>query len=275
MKCIDFDKKFSDYTAAWLKAHSKEYKTYEALEAAMPDVYLQFLNAPAPWLAGITPGAYFSQFDDIKDLVDWLCEYVNRGIAVPDLLLNRIVEIGKPAEKRLVAVLDDQHQPAEAKMLAVGLLRELESTLPKMRYIAWQIDRKDKDELADNACESLLSMGKSAVQPMLEALPRANAAGREALFDILSHYPGNARVTDAGLALFDERPARRAVLAGGLGRLGDERALAPLIAAALSEDVDYLTYIELRSAIEALGGDAPEREFSENDPTFDALQQLQ
>ena len=47
-----------------------------------------------------------------------------------------------------------------------------------MLYISWQLDRKADDELADNAMDSLANMGKSAVQPMLEALPRANAAGQ-------------------------------------------------------------------------------------------------
>ena len=54
-------------------------------------------------------------------------------------------------------------------MTAVGLLREMESTAPKMLYIQWQLDRAPKDELRDNALESLAAMGKGSVA--------ANAAG--------------------------------------------------------------------------------------------------
>ena len=40
--------------------------------------------------------------------------------------------------------------------------------------------------------------------------------------------------------------------------------------AANAEDVTYLDFIELRNAIEELGGVAPEREF-DDDPTYNAL----
>ena len=63
------------------------------------------------------------------------------------------------------------------------------------------------------------------------------------------------------------------VLAAYLGRLGDERALPLLLERAREEGLRYLDYIELRSAIEALGGDAPERDFGE-DPEYEALRGL-
>ena len=68
---------------------------------------------------------------------------------------------------------------------------------------------------------------------------------------------------------------RAAVLADCLGRLGDERALPLLKKRAASEETPYLDYIELRSAIEALGGEAPEREFDAEDPAYDALRSMQ
>ena len=75
MKCINFDERFADYTSQWMKAHGKEYKNYQAMEADMPRIYMNFLNTPASWLEGITPGAYFTQFEDAKVLVDWFNEY--------------------------------------------------------------------------------------------------------------------------------------------------------------------------------------------------------
>ena len=104
MKCINFDDKFADFASQWMKDHGKEYRNYDAMEADMPRVYMMFLNTPAKWLDGVTPGAYFSQFEDAKDLVDWLVEYTDREIPVPDLLLEQITAVGKPCEKRLVAL---------------------------------------------------------------------------------------------------------------------------------------------------------------------------
>ena len=267
MKCINFDDKFADFASQWMKDHGKEYRNYDAMEADMPRVYMTFLNTPAKWLDGVTPGAYFTQFEDAKDLVDWMVKYTEREIPVPDLLLEQIQAVGKPCEKRLVALLKDESMAAneEARMMAVGLLRDMESTLPKMLYISWQLDRQDVDDLADNALDSLREMGKAVVQPMLQELPHANRAGQEAFLDVLVNYPGNEQVFELAIRLFKENPTRRALFASYLAKLGDDRALPVLMEAAMDEKCKYMDFIELRNAIEMLGGEAPKKEFYEDD----------
>lgn len=276
MKCINFDDKFADFASRWIKDHGSEYASYDEMEADMPRVYMTFLNTPAKWLDGVTPGAYFTQFEDAKDLVDWLVEYTSRGIPVPELLLEQIQAVGKPCEKRLLALLKDESPSItqEARMTAVGLLREMESTLPRMLYIQWQLDREDHDELADNALDSLREMGKAVVQPMLQELPHANRAGQEALLDVLVNYPGHAQVFDLAVRLFKENPSRRALFASYLAKLGDDRALPVLREAAMDEKCKYMDFIELRNAIEMLGGEAPEKEFYEDDE-YAALRALE
>ncbi len=105
MKCIDFDARFADFASQWMTDHKGEYRNFDAMEADMPRVYMAFLNTPAAWLNGVTPGAYFTQFEDPKDLVDWLVEYTDKEVPVPDLLLEQIVNDGTPSEKRLEALL--------------------------------------------------------------------------------------------------------------------------------------------------------------------------
>ena len=269
-KCIDFDSRFADFTSRWMKEHGKEYRNFDAMEADMPRVYMTFLNTPARWLDGVTPGAYFTQFEDAKDLVDWLCDYCRKGVPVPDLLLEQIQAVGKPCEKRLVALLKEEDAPEEARMTAVGLLRDMGSTQPKMLYISWQLNRAEEDDLCDNALESLADMGPSVVQPLLEALPKANAAGQEALLDVLANYPGNEQVFQLALRLFRENPSRRALFASYLGKLGDDRALPELLRVAGDDRTGYVDFIEVRNAIEMLGGIAPERDF-DDDPDYQAL----
>ena len=113
-------------------------------------------------------------------------------------------------------------------------------------------------------------MGEDAHEALLEGLTGANDTGKEALLGLLSRFPPEDRVLEGLLALLEKRPERRAVLAAYLGRLGDARALPALESEALAEDLSYLDYIELRSAIEALGGDCPDREFFE-DAQYEAL----
>ena len=270
MPIINFDEHFAEFTSGWMKEHQGDYKTYDDMEEDLPRVYMMFLNTRAKWLGGLTPGSYFTQFEDPKVLVDWMQAYCREGVPVPDLLTEQITFVGRPCEKRLLELLKDPEAGEEAQMLAIGLLREMESTLPKMLYINWQLDRDEKDEMKDNALDSLREMGETVVQPILQNVDQANTAGQEALLDVLSNYPGNEKTFRLALKLFREHPEKRALYAGYLAKLGDERALPELEAAAKEKDLSYLTYIELRNAMEQLGGTCPEREYEE-DPEYEAL----
>jgi len=273
MPIINFDERFAEYTSAWMNAHQDKYANFDEMEEDMPRIYLSFLNTRAKWLGGVTPGSYFTQFEDPKVLVDWLQAYCEDKTPVPDLLLEQITTVGKPCEKRLMALLQDEEAPEEARMIAVELLREMESDKPRMLYIRWQLDRQAKDDLKDNALESLVLMGDGVVQPILQELPHAGEAGEEALLEVLSHFPGNEQVFKLALRLFEQRKEKRALFAGYLAKLGDDRALPALLKAAEEPELPYLTYIEIRNAVEELGGSCPEREY-DDDPEYEALREL-
>ena len=276
MRCINFDKEFERYVSVWMKEHAKEYRNYDEMEAAMPDVYAQFLDTPVNWLSGAKPGEYFSQFDNAKQLVNWMEDYFKQRIPVPDMLLNRIAELGLAAEEPLMALLKKERATQEIRMAAITLLREIDSIAPMEYYIGLQAIRQEgEDELADNALDSLASMGERAVQAMRGALPLASPDGQEAMLTVLSDFPGDEGVFQTALSLLRSRRDRVAVLADCLGKLGDERAIEPLKVLAASEETPYLDYIELRSAIEALGGDAPERDFDAEDPAYEAMRTMQ
>ena len=273
MPIIDFDSHFADYTSEWMKNHEGDYANFDEMEADMPRIYMSFLNTRARWLGSVTPGSHFTQFEDPKVLVDWMTQYCEERVPVPDLLLEQITTVGRPCEKRLLELLKDAEAPDEARMTAVELLREMESTLPKMLYITWQLDRSSRDELKDNALESLTQMGEIVVQPILQELHKANEAGEEALLEVLSHFPGNEQIFRLAMKLFRERKERRALFAGYLAKLGDDRALPELLKAAEEPKLPYLTYIEIRNAIETLGGTCPEREY-DDDPEYEALRDM-
>lgn len=275
MKCINFDREFERCTAKWMKEHAHEYPHVDAMEDAMPAVYAEFLDTPADWLAGKKPGEYFEQFDNPKQLTDWMEDYFKQGVPVPDMLLNRISALGLAAEDALTRVLFKERAPAEARMCAVTLLREVQSIKPMDAYIDWQISRQENDEIADNALESLQAMGEAAVPGMREKIQSANAEGREALLTLLADYPADAALVDMAIDMILARPERAAVLADCLGKMGDARALPALKQLAAAEETGYLDYIELRSAIEALGGEAPERDFDAADPDYEALRSMQ
>ena len=273
MPIINFDDHFADYMSRWMKDHEDEYQNYEEMEDDLPKIYMSFLNTRASWLGNITPGSYFTQFEDPKVLVDWMNQYCEEKVPLPEPLLEQITFVGKPCEKRLLALLQDEDADQAARMTSVELLRELDSSLPKMLYINWQLDREDQDELKDNAVESLCLMGPAVVQPILQMIGKANPAGQEALLDVLTHYPFNEQTFQLTLRFFNERKEKRALFAGYLAKIGDDRALPDLIRAAGEPELPYLTFIEIRNAIESLGGSCPEREY-DDDPEYAALRQM-
>ena len=275
MKCINFDRAFERYMAGWMKENSEKYKDdMDVIEDMMPDIYLEFLQKPADFLDGVAPQNYFEQFDDAEMLTEWLCQYIREGIPVPDLLLERITELGEKAEKSLLALLGQKDLPEETRMTVISLLREMESVEPMETYIKWIAALEEPSDLGDLCAEALLSMGCEVVEPVLGALAQAGQAGRDIFADILSNYPGDDRIYELLKERFVTRDERRALFASYLAKFGDERAIPMLTQAAQDPDVNYLDYVEIVNAIEALGGERPpEREFA-GDPYYESLRRV-
>ena len=275
MKCINFDRAFERYMAEWMKENSEKYKDdMDVIEDMMPDVYLEFLKKPADFLDGVAPQDYFEQFDNADMLVNWLCDYIAQGVPVPDLLLERVTALGDSAEKSLLALVARDDLPEETQMTAISLLREMESKAPMQRYIDYIASLEEPSDKGDLCAEALMSMGESVVEPILAALSGAGQTGRDIFADVLSNYPGDERIYELMIERFVTRDERRALFASYLAKLGDERAIPMLKEAAQSPDINYLDYVEVVNAIEALGGERPpEREFS-GDPYYESLRQV-
>lgn len=275
MKCINFDRAFERYMAEWMKENSEKYKDdMDVIEDMMPDVYLEFLKKPADFLDGVAPQDYFEQFDNADMLVNWLCDYIAQGVPVPDLLLERVTALGDPAEKSLLALVARDDLPEETQMTAISLLREMESKAPMQRYIDYIASLEEPSDKGDLCAEALMSMGESVVEPILAALSGAGQTGRDIFADVLSNYPGDERIYELMIERFVTRDERRALFASYLAKLGDERAIPMFKEAAQSPDINYLDYVEVVNAIEALGGERPpEREFS-GDPYYESLRQV-
>ena len=272
MKIIDFDAKFTEILTDWIEKNRSRFRRPEDMEDEVPDVYLKFLNTPADWLDGKTPGEYFDQFDDSQALCDLVCDYIREGVPVPDPLLDRLEELAD--EPTLLKLALNKQAPCEARMTAIELLRQVDSRLPMVDFIRWQVDRDEEGDLLDNALESLRQMGPDVVRPAKVAFLAADDEGKEALVDVLADYPGDQDVFDFALNQFKTRKDKRALYAGYLAKLEDDHALEALLDVAEGDDVSYTDFIEIRSAIERLGSEAPVRDWT-HDPTYRAFKRLQ
>lgn len=275
MQCINFDEKFEEYTRKWFAENEERFKgNMDKMEEEMPEVYLRFINEKAPWLEGQTPALYFTQFGDVSELIEGMIAYFEKKIPVPDQLLERIVDMGAEAEDALLRLLTQEDAPYEARLTAITLLRELDSTAPMALYIERIAAADTAHEQIDMYAESLQHMGSVVCAPILEVLSTAAPYGQEVFLDILCNYPGDARIYALAAELFLLNDDRRALFASYLGKLGDERALPLLFEAAGDKKTNYLDFVEICNSIEMLGGEIPpEREFS-GDPFYESLKQM-
>ena len=272
MSIIDFDARFTEVLNKWIEENRHRFRRPEEMEDEVPDVYLRWLNTPADWLEGSAPGEYFDRFSDSAQLCGLLCEYIKGGVPVPDPLLDRLADLGD--EAALMALVKDKSAPCEARMDGIELLRQLESTLPMVDFIRWQVERDEEDDILDNALESLRQMGEGVRGPAKVAFLAAGPEGKEALLDVLADYPGDEDVFRFALEQFKTTRDKRALYAGYLAKLDDDHALEALLDVAEGDDVTYTDFIEIRSAIERLGSEAPVRDWT-HDPTYQAFKRLQ
>lgn len=269
---IDFDGQFQAYLKTWMRENRSKYRNVDEMESQMPDVYTRWLNTPASWLDGVAPGFYFDRFSDAHQLVALMVDYMDQQVAVPDQLLDRIADLGQAAEEALLALAGDEEKGMEARMTAVGLLREMDSQRPMELYLGWLEQAKELDELCENAVESLKNMGGAPLESCLAMQEKVCPAVRECLADILCAFPGDDRVLAFLLRCFQESK-NRALMASYLGKLGDERALPALEAALTDPELNYLDYVEIVAAVRELGGEVAEtREFA-GDPYYESLKQ--
>ncbi len=274
MDCIDFDARFMACWEDWEQKNRHRFKNIDDMEDEVPGVYLQFLNAKADWLGGETPAEYFEKYDDGKLLVEWMREYAETGVPVPDLLLHRITELPDTSTQPLLGLMVDRDAPLDARANAIELLREMERQEPLITYVRWQVERNEDDDLLEQSLESLKDMGEPALEACRAAFRAADSVGKEALLDYLSDYPVTDEVLHFALESFQKQKDKRALFASYLGKLDDDRALEPLLDAAESDDVSYIDFLEIRNAVERLGGEAPVRDFT-GDSTYQAMRRMQ
>lgn len=271
MKIYDFDAKFFDYAATWVALHPGLRE--DEIESKYNEMMLSWLNAPAQWLGGEKPGEYFNRYSDAKDLLKLLQEYMKRNIGLPEPLYSRIVKLSDVCASGLIQIVQNADNSEELRGTALAMLTDMENALPRELCVALVCDSKN-EQLCDMAAEALKAMDGGVIEPLMERYDAADDYGRMTILDICARFPGNERVFQAMLSGLRNDHEHRGFYAGLLAEYGDERAVEPLRAVHQLTDLGYLDYIEVRNAIEALGGDPGEERVFNGDPDFEALRNL-
>ncbi len=274
MNLIDFDSKFSRYAEQYIRANKAKFKDMDEAEAMMPELYMRWLNEPADWLDGKTPGEWFTQYSDPQELVDMARAYQQASISLPDMLLERITDLGEASIEPLMRMAGEYAESPELAMTALNLLVEIGTDRPMELCLDIISASTEQTGLSELASELLTGLGGRVKEPVLQRMENASGAAQAAFLDVLCNFPGDDRIYNYVVDAFNRCYDRRALYASYLGKLGDERAVEPLKKSLTLSDLNYLDYIEIVNAIEALGGEVEaSREFN-GDPFYESLKNM-
>jgi len=124
------------------------------------------------------------------------------------------------------------------------------------------------------AADVLSAKGGSIVSRLLDWYSDAPEYAQTLILDVCCNFPGDGRIYDYLIHRLRNQPEQRALNASCLAKLGDPRAIEPMQEMLKLFDLRYFDYIELRDAVEALGGDAGEDRSFYGDPDYEALRNL-
>ncbi len=261
---IDFDKLFEDYLRDYLSAHGE--LTADEAEAMIPGLYERFVTSPCAEAGGVTPEKYFESVTDPSELVKMFIESAETGGAC-SLLVERIMQVPECAGA-LTDVVRNESDPTLV-VTAMDLLRDMEAAQPLETYATWISDSRIDEGIAEAATD-ILKENADAVKEMLFAkLSAASLHQKHVIADVLTCAERDERTYALLKDLFTEGE-NIPYIAALIARYGDERAAEYLYPAL--DDCNYHEFIEIRNAIESMGGivDESYRDFSD-DPFYQAI----
>ena len=249
----------------------------DAAEALAQQVYSQWVDEPQHRLGGLSVRAWFAAIQTPEELIELLRSYEEFDLEVPELLLERIEQMGAAcafALSRLARSQDDGC--AQSRATALEMLFALDADAAAEIAVESVCAAQQSDPMCECAAQRLSQRASCAARErLLAAYETAPEFAQMLILEILCNFPGDERIYKYVRQMLINRPDQRAFAARLLGKLGDERGIDPLRALLAQSDLSYFEYMEIRNAIEELGGDAgPEREFY-GDPDYEYMRNLE
>ena len=263
---LDFDKLFENFADKYYNAHSSEYESPDDFAHDLDKVYHIWATSPQDAIGGISPSEFFNRIptEELPDILRGACAgdrnpsslLFDRVATEPSLLPELVKMAGETTEEKLLTVL-------------LSIIAELGGADDKF-YL--DMIERDVDECVKEMCVEALCDRAEKVKDIL--LERAEHTDDVDMLEIYAEpltfcKAGDDRILELLKMLLGVDP-NTAYIAGLIARYGDERAAADLYA--LLDDCDYPTFLELRNAIETLGGTVDDhyRDFTD-DPSYAIL----
>lgn len=265
---FDFDKDFEEYVIKWFEAHRDEGMCEHELEDKMPELYETWANLPNSSLSGLSPYTFFANID-APDLVKLMVTGCDGDKNPSTLLLDRIVEKPECAEGLRGIIRTSKNN--KARIIAANLLTEMGEDHPLDVYAALVCDDTADEGLRELGIEVMCDHADEVADALYKLIPSATRAQKGMIAEVLA----NAKADDRTLRLLEEMFAHGdnlAFFASLIGKYGDERAAAMLYRAL--DTCCYADYIEIKNAIERLGGVVDDSRDFTDDPTYRIIKNL-
>ncbi len=253
MELIDFDGLFDEKLTQFIEQNKEKY-TEKQWENVIPKLYKKFGDT---YVAKIkcTPKEYYARMTE-KELVETLAQHLVKGVPVPEFLCAEIE--GRDATNALLALLENADETvANYVVNLVGA-----DTRAHAYYFDILINGRFTEELRSDLTDVLRS---SADEVKTQALSNyREGKGGDYMLEILSRVKERTdEVFETLLNAFLSDEEKIPVYAGYLAAYGDERALPYLLNKIEDRSLGFVSFQELKYAIEALGGEYNEpRDFS-------------
>lgn len=251
----DFDKDYHRFVHQWVKAHAD--LSPEQMEDRIPEIYEEWKNTPMPEL-GVSPRAYFAGMSNQQ-----LLDLVLQEEAPPSVLLDALVE--RKAEHEALRLLSEPRE--DLRMLGVNLLMEMDSPLGFQPLFDWLKDPERCEHEIEIALEYLNLDPQRLADQALPLLETFDERTKDLLCDVLVNAAPDERIFSLLMEMAGKNP-NLPLYAAYLGRYGDERALPFLQSKIREKSISYPAFLELRNAIERLGGEVgelPAHDFSQDE----------
>ena len=155
----------------------------------------------------------------------------------------------------------------DAKLLAALLLKEIDDEEVEDIFISVLTNDEMPDEVKTVAFEYLSDGDDCVPEKILEIINSVPEKNQGILVEVLSNFKGRKDVF-YWLVTMLQRAEDVPTYAGLLGRYGDPAAIDILKSFASEVDINYVEFVEIRNAVEELGGEMTEEKDFSDDPYY-------
>lgn len=262
MQYFDLEELFMKSVREKVLSDKEKYSNVKVIEKELMGMYLDWVQHSNEELDGFTPIEYVKIVDKSGNLFDYIEYMLNTEREVSDIVTDALVKRDDAIElvKKLL-----QSNDRNTLKYAFTVMFELDNSLVTDLCIDI-IRSKDNNQEKIGACyEMLAEDNDEAVDKILSIMYEVDEDTQFIFADILSNYKNNENIF-MWLVTMLYRGKDLCEVAQMLGRYGDNKAVNMINSFVLDKDLNYMEFIELRNAVERLGGEFEyEKDFSEDE----------